>query len=187
MRMSCDSIDLRLRLGNASADRDRHSSTLRFCRAEQKEERQQQQQQQGNRQITIFYNGQICTRNVTELQVCGSLFFFPPRYGYLTFNLQRFICLRLEIKQAREIICMATREMDDQTRKESSQPKEKESSLHHCSSVRLPLFVEQQLLINPKLSMKRSLQRFLQKRKSRSLAISPYYMHTSKPLFSIKS
>ncbi|XP_074587325.1 protein TIFY 5A [Curcuma longa] len=144
--MSRDSIDLRLRLGTASDDGDRHSSTPRFCRVKKQEERQQQ----GNQQITIFYNGQICIRNVTELQ-------------------------------ARAIICMATSEMDDQL------AKEKESSpsqlLHHRASVRPPLSVEQQLLMNPKLPMKRSLQRFLQKRKSRSLAISPYYMHTS----SIKS
>ncbi|KAG6537900.1 protein TIFY 5A-like [Zingiber officinale] len=150
--MSRDSIDLRLRLGNASADGDRRSSTPRFCGVEQ----------QGNQQITIFYNGQICIRNVTDLQ-------------------------------ARAIICMATKEMDDQWRKESTQAKEKESSpsqllLHHRSAVRRPpLSVEQQLLMNPKLPMKRSLQRFLQKRKSRSLATSPYYMHTSEPLSSIKS
>ncbi|RRT52768.1 hypothetical protein B296_00037721 [Ensete ventricosum] len=80
--------------------------------------------------------------------------------------------------QARAIIAMAKREMDGHMKKTTQahrQPMESSS----------PRPVER-LLINPELSMKRSLQRFLQKRKSRLDALSPYG-HRPQHLYPIKS
>ncbi|RZR72462.1 hypothetical protein BHM03_00013711 [Ensete ventricosum] len=87
----------------------------------------------------------------------------------------RFVCGKL---QARAIIAMAKREMDGHMKKTTQahqQPMESSS----------PRPVER-LLINPELSMKRSLQRFLQKRKSRLDALSPYG-HRAQHLYPIKS
>lgn len=65
-----------------------------------------------------------------------------------------FICLM----QARAIIMLASREMED-------------SSFEPTS----PLLQSHQLCSPTGLSMKRSLQRFLQKRKNRVQAASPYH------------
>ncbi|CAL9166049.1 protein TIFY 5A-like [Musa acuminata AAA Group] len=85
--------------------------------------------------------------------------------------------------QARAIIAMAKREMDGHMKKTTTQAHRQpiESSLPPSS----PRPVER-LLINPELSMKRSLQRFLHKRKSRLHALSPYG-HGPQNLYSIKS
>ncbi|CAL9758476.1 unnamed protein product [Musa acuminata subsp. burmannicoides] len=82
--------------------------------------------------------------------------------------------------QARAIIAMAKREMDGHMKKTTQAHRQPiESSLPPSS----PRPVER-LLINPELSMKRSLQRFLHKRKSRLHALSPYG-HRPQHLYSI--
>ncbi|XP_073005285.1 protein TIFY 5A-like [Typha latifolia] len=90
------------------------------------------------KQITIFYNGQICVCDVTEIQ-------------------------------ARAIISMAKREMED---------KENENNKHSFQQLQFPYKLQHRglnpELLNQQLSMKRSLQRFLQKRKTRIAAVSPY-------------
>ncbi|XP_010907302.1 protein TIFY 5A [Elaeis guineensis] len=105
---------------------------------------EQKQQQQ---KITIFYNGQICVCDGTEFQ-------------------------------ARAIISMAKKEMDDRMNKnyhiqQQHQFEQKHNKLNPpqppaSSSKAMPQ------LLNQGLSMKRSLQRFLQKRKARMNAASPY-------------
>nr|CAD1820137.1 unnamed protein product [Ananas comosus var. bracteatus] len=45
----------------------RHGGSVRF---EIKEKCQEKQQQQQNKQITIFYKGQICVCDITAIQVC---------------------------------------------------------------------------------------------------------------------
>ncbi|KAL0442507.1 UNVERIFIED_CONTAM: protein TIFY 5A [Sesamum latifolium] len=95
-------------------------------------------------QLTIFYNGRVATCDVTELQ-------------------------------ARSIISLARREMEDQKSKSSWSGSEPSS----------PVLINSPIHNNSRtsgsgsgsgsgLSMKRSLQSFLQKRKSRVQAISPY-------------
>ncbi|CAL9761006.1 unnamed protein product [Musa acuminata subsp. burmannicoides] len=73
-----------------------------------------------------------------------------------------YLCDATEI-QARAIISMARREMDDtMTKKNQQQP----------TAPPPPQAVPQ--ILNPGLSMRRSLQRFLQKRKARISDVSPY-------------
>ncbi|WOK99499.1 hypothetical protein Cni_G08211 [Canna indica] len=117
------------------------------------------QQQQ---QITILYNGRICVCRVTE-------------------------------QQARAIISMAKQEMggvvDDDQIMGGKKKEEQQGQLEQQVAAAVSPPVERQLLVNGQLSMKRSLQRFLQKRKSRSDAISAPYANHRRPqhLFSVKS
>ncbi|CAL9204818.1 protein TIFY 5A-like [Musa acuminata AAA Group] len=127
MGVGCNPIDLRLRLGSSSSSVEESFGNSG--------ETQQQQQQ-----ITIFYDGRICTCQVTEME-------------------------------ARNIISMAEREMDDQMRKKNEQ-----------SSLLSP----QQKPDSAELSMIRSLQQFLQNRKSRQSALPPYN-HRLHPMFPVKS
>nr|XP_018678110.1 PREDICTED: protein TIFY 5A [Musa acuminata subsp. malaccensis] len=127
MGVGCNPIDLRLRLGSSS------SSSVEGSFGNSGETQQQQQQ------ITIFYDGRICTCQVTEME-------------------------------ARNIISMAEREMDDQMRKKNEQ-----------SSLLSP----QQKPDSAELSMIRSLQQFLQNRKSRQSALPPYN-HRLHPMFPVK-
>ncbi|CAL9090093.1 unnamed protein product [Musa textilis] len=91
------------------------------------------------------------------------------------------VCDVTEI-QARAIIAMAKREMDGHMKKKTQAHRQPiESSLPPSPPPR-PV---ERLLINPELSMKRSLQRFLQKRKSREHALSPYG-HRPQHSYSIK-
>ncbi|WOL07899.1 hypothetical protein Cni_G16649 [Canna indica] len=121
MEISCD-LDLRLRLGG---DGDRPINSSRMSRQQQ--------------QLAIFYNGQICFCDATEIK-------------------------------ARAIISMAKREMDDQMMKKRRQQQGGGEEMKESSPAQNP----ERLLMNPELPMKRSLQRFLQKRKSRLNAASPY-------------
>ncbi|KAJ8465110.1 hypothetical protein OPV22_027662 [Ensete ventricosum] len=122
MGVGCNPIDLRLRLGSSSGAEEAFGKSG---------ETQQQQQQQ---QITIFYDGRICSCEVTEME-------------------------------ARNIISMAEREMDDQMRKKNQQPS---------------LLSPQQKTDGAELSKIRSLQQFLQNRKSRLSEIPPYnHIHTA--------
>ncbi|PKA63979.1 Protein TIFY 5A [Apostasia shenzhenica] len=94
----------------------------------------------GGRQLTLFYGGRVSNCDITEIK---------------------------SFLQARAILCMA-REMEETVKSggkaSSSSPLSfSSSSLCHWST-----WGESQLLLmNPDLSMKRSLQRFLQKRKTR--------------------
>ncbi|URE16601.1 TIFY 5A-like [Musa troglodytarum] len=165
----CDP-DLRLRLGINGGDDGGHCSTDfmgvhsspdALCRVEEASgsSRSEYQQQQ---QLTICYNGRICVCDVTEIE-------------------------------AEAIIAMARQETDDQTRKKRREQQPKESSTTSSSSsppppprqLMSPRFL-QQLHVDPELSRKRSLQQFLQKRKSRMNAVSPY-RHPPQLFFSIKS
>ncbi|AEE31184.1 Tify domain [Arabidopsis suecica] len=65
--------------------------------------------------------------------------------------------------QARSIISIASREMKTKSSSNGSDPPNKSTSFHHNQ------------LPNPKASMKKSLQSFLQKRKIRIQATSPYH------------
>ncbi|KAF3329806.1 protein TIFY 5A-like protein [Carex littledalei] len=90
------------------------------------------------RTVTIFYDGQMCTSNVTEIQ-------------------------------GRAIISMAKREMEKGRSKELKErtnmyPLQFLSQFHSNSSQ----------MLNQGLSMKQSLQRFLQKRRTRIASASPY-------------
>ncbi|RZS15803.1 hypothetical protein BHM03_00047693 [Ensete ventricosum] len=87
---------------------------------------------------------------------------------------------------------MARQETDDQTRKKRQEQQSKESSTTsssplppHPRQLTPPHFL-QHLHVDPELSRKRSLQRFLQKRNSRTNAVSPY-RHPPQLFFSIKS
>ncbi|URD89745.1 tify domain [Musa troglodytarum] len=125
MGVGCNPIDLRLRLGSRS------SSSVEEASGKSGETQQQQ--------ITIFYDGRVCTCEVTEMK-------------------------------ARNIISMAEREMDDQMRKKNQQ-----------SSLLSP----QQKPNGAELSKIRSLQQFLQNRKSRLSALPPYN-HRLLPMFPVK-
>ncbi|GAA0185411.1 hypothetical protein LIER_32699 [Lithospermum erythrorhizon] len=94
-----------------------------------------QQEEERQKQMTIFYKGQIAVADVTELQ-------------------------------AREIILVANREMEERL-----------SSMNYSCSLppRTPLVHHPHTPSPTGLSMKRSLQRFLQKRKNRAQAASPYH------------
>ncbi|KAH0435908.1 hypothetical protein IEQ34_018255 [Dendrobium chrysotoxum] len=88
--------------------------------------------------ISIFYGGQVCICDVTEIQ-------------------------------ARAIICMAKREMEEKM-KSSGQS----ASALRGSGPEPPAVPDKQVL-NSRLSMKRSLQSFLQKRKTRACESSTPY------------
>ncbi|KAJ0989428.1 hypothetical protein J5N97_007784 [Dioscorea zingiberensis] len=98
-------------------------------------------------QITIFYGGQVCVSDVTDLQ-------------------------------AKAIICMAKGSsgvtMDQEKQEQQMEPC---SSNSRSPPVSPHAVAPQQQLHNPELSMKRSLQRFLQKRKTRIDSSSPYAAH----------
>ncbi|CAL9772307.1 unnamed protein product [Musa acuminata subsp. burmannicoides] len=154
----CDP-DLRLRLGiNGGGDGGHCSTELRPSRVEEASGSSRSEYQQQQQQLTICYNGRICVCDVTEIE-------------------------------AEAIIAMARQETDDQTRKKGQEQQPKESSTTSSSSSPPPLppprFLKH-LHIDPELSRKRSLQRFLQKRKSRMNAVSPY-CHPPQLFFSIKS
>lgn len=109
---------------------------------------QQQQQQQKPQKLTIFYNGTVCVCDATELQ-------------------------------AKAILMLASREMEDnKIRKFSSGPSSSSSSSGKpVSPIRTsppPVYSSKN---NTALSMKRSLQRFLQKRNNRMQATYPYNMN----------
>lgn len=104
-----------------------------------------QQQQQKPQKLTIFYNGTVCVCDATELQ-------------------------------AKAILMLASREMEDnKIRKFSSGPSSSSSSSGKpVSPIRTsppPVYSSKN---NTALSMKRSLQRFLQKRNNRMQATYPY-------------
>ncbi|KAJ8484455.1 hypothetical protein OPV22_016940 [Ensete ventricosum] len=110
-------------------------------------------------QMTIFYDGRVCVCNATEMQ-------------------------------AKAIISMAKREMDDDTmtekkkQQQQQQPQQSvESSTSSLPRPPSPRAVPQ--MLNPGLSMKRSLQRFLQKRKARINDVSPYSQKQKLLLFPI--
>ncbi|CAH8380803.1 unnamed protein product [Eruca vesicaria subsp. sativa] len=67
--------------------------------------------------------------------------------------------------QAKSIISIASREMVERSFPDGSDPRNRSTRLNHYH----------QQLPNPKASMKRSLQSFLQKRKIRIQADSPYH------------
>ncbi|XP_008787820.2 protein TIFY 5A [Phoenix dactylifera] len=86
--------------------------------------------------------------------------------------------------QARAIISMAKREMDDRMKKNQlhhqQQHQHQQNNHNKSSPPQPPVFSPQALpqTLDQGLSMKRSLQRFLQKRKMRINAASPYnYRH----------
>ncbi|KAK3432773.1 hypothetical protein EUGRSUZ_D00289 [Eucalyptus grandis] len=76
--------------------------------------------------------------------------------------------------QARAIILLANREMEERS---SKTPTGSEPSTPSVRSQPSTPNLQAQVYSSTGLSMKRSLQRFLQKRQHRSQATSPYYHH----------
>ncbi|RZS09873.1 hypothetical protein BHM03_00041004 [Ensete ventricosum] len=82
MGVGCNPIDLRLRLGSSSSSgycvldviktlKHASASTHGFwCSAEEAFGKSGETQQQQQQQITIFYDGRICSCEVTEMEVC---------------------------------------------------------------------------------------------------------------------
>ncbi|OWM85491.1 hypothetical protein CDL15_Pgr019115 [Punica granatum] len=108
----------------------------------------QQQQQQQEQQLTIFYNGQVCVCNVTEVQ-------------------------------ARALMMLASREMMGTSPSGGSSPRDQEeedSSISPLSYYSRMASAHTPSMPSPTtaFSMKRSLQRFLQKRRHRISAAAPY-------------
>ncbi|CAN6546101.1 unnamed protein product [Malus baccata var. baccata] len=99
-------------------------------------ETQQQEQQQ---RLTIFYNGMVCVRDVTELQV-----------------------------RRVSILFLANKEMEEGVNSLFTPPSG--SAEPPSPNVMSPL-----CSLVAGMSMKKSLQRFLQKRKHRTQATSPYH------------
>ncbi|XP_038987904.1 protein TIFY 5A-like [Phoenix dactylifera] len=140
--------ELRLSLGSSSQDWSSAESSRTDGSSANSEQNQQRHQQQQQQQITIFYNGQLCVSDVTEFQ-------------------------------ARAIISMAKQEMDDRMNKHHHQHQQHQfQQKHHNKSTppQPPASSSQAMpeVLNQGLSMKKSLQRFLQKRKTRINALSPY-------------
>ncbi|KAL1205141.1 Protein TIFY 5A [Cardamine amara subsp. amara] len=69
--------------------------------------------------------------------------------------------------QAKSIISIASQEMEEKSSSNGSDSQNRSTRFHH-----------HQQLPNPKASMKKSLQNFLQKRKLRIQATSPYHQHS---------
>ncbi|CAN6985749.1 unnamed protein product, partial [Brassica oleracea var. botrytis] len=89
-----------------------------------------------SQRITIFYSGKMC------------------------------VSLNVTHLQAKSIISIASREMEERSSSNGSDPRNKLTRLHHHQ------------LPNPKASMERSLQSFLHKRRIRIQAASPYHQHS---------
>ncbi|KAG6471068.1 protein TIFY 5A-like [Zingiber officinale] len=146
----------------ASAARNRRlrraESPLRYSTA------YRQQQLQHKQQMTIFYNGQVCVCDATEMQ-------------------------------ARAIIGMAEKEteaMIGKKRRMNKHDRQQQQEAMAESTTALPLPLPpspspESLLqvLNPDLSMRQSLQRFLEKRKGRISEVTPYEQ-TPKLLFPLK-
>ncbi|XP_074569217.1 protein TIFY 10a-like [Curcuma longa] len=123
------------------------------------------QRQQQKRQMTIFYNGQVCVCDATEMQ-------------------------------ARAIIAMAEKEMEAMIGKQKQMNKHdqqrQEAMVESTTALPLPPSPSPETspqVLNPGLSMRRSLQRFLEKRKDRISEATPYsynYKQTPKLLFPLK-
>nr|CAN84091.1 hypothetical protein VITISV_007759 [Vitis vinifera] len=111
---------------------------------------QEQQQQQ---QLTIFYDGRVCVCEVTELQ---GLFMNPADQVFLW-----AVVPFGYMYEARAIILTASREVETKT------PTASDVTMVSPS-------LQSQLYSPTGLSMKRSLRSFLQKRKNRIEATSPY-------------
>ncbi|KAJ8458913.1 hypothetical protein OPV22_031839 [Ensete ventricosum] len=88
------------------------------------------------------------------------------------------VCDATEI-QARAIISMAKREMEDTVTKKQQRQSTEEEEESSSRAVAPQVF-------DPGLSMKRSLQLFLQKRKARLSDATPYGQHRKLLLFPIK-
>ncbi|CAH2034451.1 unnamed protein product [Thlaspi arvense] len=97
------------------------------------------QAKEESQRITIFYNGQMC------------------------------ISSEVTHLQAKSIISIASREMEERSSSNGSDLPNRSTQFRHHHYHQLP---------NPKASMKRSLQSFLQKRKIRIQATSPYHQHS---------
>nr|AVA18023.1 jasmonate ZIM domain-containing protein 8 [Euphorbia lathyris] len=103
------------------------------------------EQDQTVQQITIFYNGNVCVSDVTELQ-------------------------------AKAILLLATREKEANR---STSPTGSSSSSEQSESTLKPSSLSSPICNPNGLSMKKSLQRFLQKRNHRMQSTFPYHINHS--------
>ncbi|RZR90817.1 hypothetical protein BHM03_00018794 [Ensete ventricosum] len=109
---------------------------------------EQQRRKTQQKKMTMFYQGRVCVCDATEIQVCCfSRFVF---YSVIA------------------IISMAKREMEDTVTKKQQRQSTEEEEEEPSSRAVAPQ------VLDPGLSMKRSLQLFLQKRKARLSDATPY-------------
>ncbi|KAL0695690.1 hypothetical protein Bca4012_062870 [Brassica carinata] len=81
------------------------------------------------------------------------------------YNGKMCVCSDVTHHQAKSIISMASTEIEERSSSYGSDPRNRSTRLNH----------DHRQLPNPKASMKRSLQSFLQKRQIRLQATSPYH------------
>ncbi|KAG2290964.1 hypothetical protein Bca4012_006906 [Brassica carinata] len=106
--------------------------------------------------------------SVVESRSCGNSLSKEEESQRITIFYSEKMCVSSNVAhlQAKSIILIASREMEERSSSNGSDPRNRLTRLHHHQ------------LPNPKASMKRSLQSFLQKRRIRIQAASPYHHHS---------
>ncbi|KAJ7947318.1 Protein TIFY 5A [Quillaja saponaria] len=149
MRRNCN-LELQLLPPSASDHHHHHHHPMEVTSGSPQQQQPNYPQQQ--QQLTIFYNGKMCVCDVTEIQ-------------------------------ARAILMVASREMEERVVRTPSGRGSGSGSPEPSSPMLLQTLSPHNQLYSPTtttstaspLSMKRSLQRFLQKRKNRIQETSPYH------------
>ncbi|KAF3509560.1 hypothetical protein F2Q69_00008421, partial [Brassica cretica] len=106
--------------------------------------------------------------SVVESRSCGNSLSKEEESQRITifYSEKMYVSSNVTHLQAKSIILIASREMEERSSSNGSDPRNRLTRLHHHQ------------LPNPKASMKRSLQSFLQKRRIRIQAASPYHHHS---------
>ncbi|KAF3449945.1 hypothetical protein FNV43_RR06024 [Rhamnella rubrinervis] len=161
MRRNCN-LELRLLPSSSSSsssffsDNQHHRQTANMKDESTSESppSQRQQLKQHQQQLTIFYNGNMCVCDVTELQARAILFYASR-------------------EMEEKMMTMRTPKYDDAEYSPAPTPTPTTTPTPTGSST--STVVQMSSPTAAGLSMKRSLQRFLQKRKHRVHATSPYH------------